>query len=134
LWSVAAIFVQLQGMHSRQQDKTGRVKVYRFRLYDAASENFKISARMATPACIRRIRGEIIKRTELEIDKQYVNSDGMTEAGFLERAVINSAVAGDASAPWLTANSARNLAFTRADYRPRAVPHGDDFAPASDKR
>ena len=43
------------------QAKTGRVKVYRFRLYDVASEDFKISARMATPACIRRIRGEIIK-------------------------------------------------------------------------
>jgi hypothetical protein len=50
------------------------VKVYRFRLYDIASEDFKISARMATPACIRRIHGEIIKRTELEIDKQFLNS------------------------------------------------------------
>jgi hypothetical protein len=71
-------------MRSRQQDKTGRVKVYRFRLYDIASERFRISNRMATPSCIRRIRGEIIKRTELEIDKQYVNSDGMTQIGFVD--------------------------------------------------
>ncbi len=60
------------------------MKVYRFRLYDIASESFKISARMATPACIRRIHAEIIKRTELEIDKQYVNGDGMTEVGFID--------------------------------------------------
>jgi hypothetical protein len=71
-------------MRSRQQDKTGRVNVYRLRLYDIASEKFKISDRMATPACIRRIRAEIIKRTELVIDKQYVNSDGMTEIGFVD--------------------------------------------------
>ena len=71
-------------MRTRQQQKTGRVKVYRFRLYDIASESFKISARMATPACIRRIHAEIIKRTELEIDKQYVDSDGMTEVGVVD--------------------------------------------------
>jgi hypothetical protein len=60
------------------------VKVYRFRLYDIGGEGFKISDRMATPACIRRIHAEIIKRTELEIDKQYLNSDGMTEIGFVD--------------------------------------------------
>jgi predicted RNA-binding protein len=46
----------------------GRVKVYRFRLYDIASEDFKISARMATHTCIRRIHAELIRSTELEID------------------------------------------------------------------
>jgi hypothetical protein len=71
-------------MHSGRPQKTGRVKVYRFRLYDIAGENFQISARMATPACIRRIHAEIIKRTELEIDKRYLNSDGMTEIGFVD--------------------------------------------------
>ena len=71
-------------MRSRQQDKTGRVNVYRFRLYDIASDDFKISNRMATAACIRRIRAEIIRRTELEIDKQYVNSDGLTDIGFID--------------------------------------------------
>lgn len=58
------------------------MKVYRFRLYDLASEDFKISARLATPACIRRIHAQIIKRSELEIDKKDLNSDGMTECGF----------------------------------------------------
>jgi hypothetical protein len=71
-------------MRSTRPQKIGKVKVYRLRLYDMAIEDFKISARMATPACIRRIRGEIIKRSELEIDKQYLNSDGMTEIGFVD--------------------------------------------------
>ena len=71
-------------MRSRQQLRTGRVKVYRFRLYDIAGEEFQISARMATPACIRRIHAEIIKRTGLEIDKRYLNSEGMTEIGFVD--------------------------------------------------
>jgi hypothetical protein len=71
-------------MHSGRPQRTGRVKVYRFRLYDIASEDFRISARMATPACIKRIGAEIIKRTELEIDRRYLNSDGMTEIGFVD--------------------------------------------------
>ena len=71
-------------MRSRQQPRTGRVKVYRFRLYDIASEDFQISARMATPACIRRIHAEIIKCTGLEIDKRHLNSEGMTEIGFVD--------------------------------------------------
>ncbi len=96
-------------MRTRQRPNTGRVKVYRFRLYDIASENFKISIRLATPGCIRRIRAEIIKRTELEIDKQYVNSDGMTEVGFVDpeayRTYLTSHVEpAGADRPTLTAN------------------------------
>jgi hypothetical protein len=71
-------------MRTGKRTIIGRVKVYRFRLYDIASEDFKISRRMATPACIRRIHAEIIKRSELEIDKRYLNSEGMTEIGFVD--------------------------------------------------
>ena len=60
------------------------MKVYRFRLYDIASEDFQISARMATPACIKRVGAELIHRTELEIDKRYLNGEGMTEIGFVD--------------------------------------------------
>jgi hypothetical protein len=60
------------------------MKVYRFRLYDVASEDFKISRRLATRACIKRIHAQIIKRTELQIDKRYLTSDGMTEIGFVD--------------------------------------------------
>ena len=86
-------------MRNRSAQKTGRVKVYHFRLYDVASEDFKISNRMATPACIRRIRGEIIKRTEPEIDKQYVNSDGMTVVGFDDREASRRASSGQKNLP-----------------------------------
>ena len=72
-------------MPTRRPQKTGRVKVYRFRLYDVASEDFKISRRLATPACIKRIRAELIHRTELEIDKKDLNVDGMTELGIAAR-------------------------------------------------
>jgi hypothetical protein len=34
---------------------------------------------MATHACIRRIHGELIRNTELEIDKKDLNAGGMTE-------------------------------------------------------
>jgi hypothetical protein len=61
------------------------VKVDRFRLYDIASEDFKISRQLATPACIKRIRAQLIRRTELEIDKKDLNADGMTEVGFYDR-------------------------------------------------
>jgi predicted RNA-binding protein len=50
--------------------ETGRVKVYRFRLYDIASDEFRISNRMATAARIRRIHAEPIKRASMEIDRK----------------------------------------------------------------
>ena len=60
----------------------GTVKVYKFRLYDIASEQFKTSARMATHTCIKRINARPIKGTEREVDKEEVDSDGMTTIGF----------------------------------------------------
>lgn len=53
----------------------GRVKVYRFRLYDIASNDFNVSARMATHAFIKRVSGKLIRSTELEIEKKNVNAD-----------------------------------------------------------
>ena len=60
----------------------GTVKVYKFRMYDIASDKFKVSSRMATYACIKRISARPIKGTEQEIDKQKVDSDGMTMISF----------------------------------------------------
>jgi hypothetical protein len=65
------------------------MKVFRFRLYDIASEDFKISARMATPACIKRIRAELIHRTEVEIDKKDLDGDGMTAIGFIDSTYLS---------------------------------------------
>ena len=108
-------FCSIPGMRSRQQQKPGRVKVFRFRLYDIASDDFKISARMATAACIRRIHAHAIRRTELEIDKRFLNGDGMTEVGLLERAVLNCAVGVDAVAA--------NGELTSARPRPHPAHH-----------
>ena len=60
----------------------GTVKVYKFRMYDIATEKFKTSARMATHTCIKRINARPIKGTEREVDKEAVDGDGMTTIGF----------------------------------------------------
>jgi hypothetical protein len=62
----------------------GRVKVYMFRLFDIGNSEFKISTRMATRACIRRIHAELIRSSELEVDKKDLNADGMTEPVFVD--------------------------------------------------
>ena len=59
-------------------------KVYRFRLFDIGNGEFKISTRMATRACIRRIHAELIRSSELEVDKKDLNADGMTEPVFVD--------------------------------------------------
>lgn len=104
-------------MRDKNRPNTGRVKVYRSRLYDIASEDFKISARMATAACIRRIHAEVIRRTELEIDRRLLNSDGMTEVGFFDREALSGAVEDDAVASWLTDNSELTRAKSRCHRR-----------------
>jgi hypothetical protein len=71
------------GMRAGQRLRTGKIKVYRFRLYDIASEEFTISNRMATAACIRRIHAEPVRKSAIEIDKKDLNEDGMTEIVFV---------------------------------------------------
>ena len=71
----------------------GRVKVYRFRLYDIASDDFKVSARMATGAFIKRVGGELVRSTELEIDKKHVNADGMTQFFCRDEELVNHVTA-----------------------------------------
>ena len=65
------------------------VKVYSFRKYDIVSDCFISSQRMATRACIERIRAVPIKGTELEINRSEVNADGMTEIGYYEIKMFN---------------------------------------------
>lgn len=68
------------------------VKVYGFKKYDIVSDRFIISHRMATRACIERIRASPIKGTELEINRSELDSDGMTEIGYYEMRVVNGAL------------------------------------------
>ena len=65
---------------------SGTTKVFRFRLYDIAAEEFRLSARMATQACIRRINAQLIRSTELEIEKCCLDADGMTGVMFSDPA------------------------------------------------
>jgi hypothetical protein len=63
----------------------GTTKVYRFRQYDIAADEFRLSARMATHACIRRIHAQPICSTELAIDKRHLDADGMTAVMYFDR-------------------------------------------------
>jgi hypothetical protein len=63
----------------------GTTNVYRFRQYDIAADAFRLSARTATQACIRRIHAQLIRSTELEIDKRHLDNDGMTAIMYFER-------------------------------------------------
>ncbi len=67
-----------------------KTKVYRFRLYEIRAEEFKLSARMATQACIRRINAQLIRSSELEIDKRPLDADGMTDIIYADRVPTNS--------------------------------------------
>ena len=60
------------------------VKVYGFRKYDIVRDEFITSHRMATHACIERIRALPLNNTELEIDSNDVDKDGMTDIGYYE--------------------------------------------------
>jgi hypothetical protein len=72
-----------------------KTKVYRFRQYDVGADAFKLSGRMATQACIRRIHAQLIRSTELEIDTRHLDADGMTDIMFADRSLD--------SLPWLRA-------------------------------
>jgi hypothetical protein len=62
----------------------GRAKVYRFRQYDIAADQFRLSARMATPTCIRRIHAQLIRSTEPKIDRRHLDNDGMTAVMYFD--------------------------------------------------
>ena len=70
-------------MRTGQRTMVGRVKVYRFRLYDITNDDFKVSARMATRAFIKRIGGELVRSTELEIEE--TRKRGWNDPIFLSR-------------------------------------------------
>lgn len=71
----------------------GKIKVYRFRQYDIAADEFKLSSRMATLACIRRLNAQLIRSSELEIEKRLLDTDGMTEIISADRLPGQSAAA-----------------------------------------
>jgi hypothetical protein len=59
----------------------GKITIYRFKSYNSATDEIKVSTRWATAEAILRIaHGEIIESTALEVDASVVRSDieGMT--------------------------------------------------------
>jgi hypothetical protein len=66
-------------IHADGTRMNGTIKIYRFRQYDIGADEFKLSSRMATLACIRRIHAELIRSSEREIEKRFLDADGMTD-------------------------------------------------------
>ncbi len=60
------------------------VKVYRFKKYDIATGNMKISHRFATIEAIDKIHATILKETEIIIDSSAlgIEIEGMTNIDF----------------------------------------------------
>ncbi len=60
-----------------------KVKVYRFRTYDSAKDDWFVSTRMATRKTIESSKTlELIPETEAEIDASELLSGGWTERNF----------------------------------------------------
>ncbi len=64
------------------------VTIYRFTLYDIASDGKQKSRRWATREAIERLHGEILEDTATEVEASVLKSDipGMTERDFNPRA------------------------------------------------
>jgi hypothetical protein len=57
------------------------ISVFRYRVYDASTDDFFVSTRMATKEKIKIIRGEIIPNTEFGVDAEFLE-DGWTAKNF----------------------------------------------------
>jgi len=57
------------------------VKVYRYRVYDITSDDYRYSSRMATLERIEKIGGERLDDTEANIDEKLL-TDGWTRRRF----------------------------------------------------
>jgi hypothetical protein len=65
-----------------------RVKIYKVRVYDVATDQFRISRRMATESGAAIMRGEIMPETEVLIEPdQLENGAQWTERDFKPSAV-----------------------------------------------
>jgi hypothetical protein len=62
-------------------------KVFKFRKYDVTRDAYVTSRRMATRACIKKIGAMLLLGTEIEVCRNELRDDGMTEIGFCGRKV-----------------------------------------------
>jgi hypothetical protein len=62
------------------------MKIYRFRTWDSHADQIKESRRWGTRDAIQNlIGGEIIERSETEVDESAIDSDGLTAMDFNPR-------------------------------------------------
>ncbi len=64
---------------------TEKVTIYRFRMYDMSSDEFRFSRRWGTREAIEAIRGaEVQLDTAVQVDASEISSDvpGLTNRGF----------------------------------------------------
>ncbi|WP_428484487.1 hypothetical protein [Rhodopila sp.] len=62
----------------------GKVKVYRFRLYDITNDDYHLSRRWGTREGIKAVCGMVLEDTETDIDIGLVGGEveGLTERDF----------------------------------------------------
>jgi hypothetical protein len=61
-----------------------KVNVYRFTVYDITNDEQRVSRRWATREAIKRVCGQVLEDTEVEVDPSVLGreEDGMTERDF----------------------------------------------------
>lgn len=59
------------------------VEVYRFRTYSGQTDEWKTSLRWGTLSGIEKISGDPIRSCKAVIDQRFIDSDGLTEKGFV---------------------------------------------------
>jgi hypothetical protein len=61
-----------------------KVKVYQFTVYDITNDEQRRSRRWATREAIKRVCGQVLEDTEVEVDPSVLGRDeeGMTERNF----------------------------------------------------
>jgi hypothetical protein len=66
-----------------------RVEVYKVRIYDSATDEFRVSRRMATNVGVAKMRGEIIPGTKpvLISPDELESGEDWTERDFVPKAV-----------------------------------------------
>ena len=65
-----------------------KVTVYKFKIYDIANNDHRISRRYGTAEGIQRVRGEVLEQTAVEVEEALVGEEveGLTLRDFNPRA------------------------------------------------
>jgi hypothetical protein len=64
------------------ETEMAKVTIYKVMLYDVASDEPRVSRRMATRRGVEMMQGSIIEGSEVEIDDAHLNGEQWTERDF----------------------------------------------------